>query len=230
MSSTPPAPPASRPPAAITPRRRTQVLALWLLALVIGVWLITRAEFRADLSAFLPANPDAHQRVLFEQLHSGAAARTLFIGIEGGTTAQRAAASRALAAALRDSGLFDQVQNGAQDGWQATGEWLFAHRYLLSPSVTPERFSAAGLRDAIDETLSLLGTPAGSATKPLLERDPTGETQRIVEMLLPSNSPRSEAGVWVSRSAPRAMLLAGTRAAGGALDGRRPRTSGSTAR
>ena len=219
MSSAPPALPASMPPVTITPRRRTQVLALWLLALVIGVWLITRAEFRADLSAFLPASPDAHQRVLIEQLQSGAAARTLFIGIEGGTTVQRAAASRALAAALRDSGLFDQVQNGAQDGWQATGEWLFAHRYLLSPSVTPERFSAAGLRDAIDETLSLLGTPAGSATKPLLERDPTGETQRIVEMLLPSNSPRSEAGVWVSRSAPRAMLLAGTRAAGGDLDG-----------
>ena len=204
---------------AITPRRRAAVLALWLLAVAVGVLLITRAQFRADLSAFLPANPDAHQRVLIDQIQTGAAARTLFIGIEGGNAVQRGAASRALAQAMRESGLFEQVQNGAQDAWKDTGEWLFAHRYLLSPAIGPERFTAAGLRDAIDETLSLLGTPAGSATKPLLERDPTGETQRIVEMLVPSSSPRSEEGVWVSRSAPRAILLAGTKAQGSDIDG-----------
>jgi predicted exporter len=203
----------------ISTRRRVLTLALWLLAMALGVLLITRAEFRADLSAFLPANPNAQQRVLIDQLQSGAAARTLFIGIEGGNAAQRGAASRALGQALRTSGLFDQVQNGAQDGWQETGTWLFAHRYLLSPAISAERFTAAGLRDAIDETLSLLGTPAGSTIKPLLERDPTGETQRIAEMLIPSSSPRSEEGVWVSRSAPRAILLAGTRAAGSDIDG-----------
>jgi predicted exporter len=203
----------------IPPRRRALVVGLWLLALAIGVLLITRAQFRADLSAFLPANPDAHQRVLIEQLQSGAAARALFIGIEGGDATQRADASRTLAAALRASGLFEQVQNGAQDGWQATGEWLFAHRYLLSPAIVPGHFSAAGLRDAIGETLSLLGTPAGSAIKPLLERDPTGETQRIAETLIPSSSPRSVEGVWASRSAARAILLAGTRASGSDIDG-----------
>ena len=203
----------------IPPRRRAVVLALWLLAVAVGVLLITRTQFRADLSAFLPANPNAQQRVLIDQIQSGAAARTLFIGIEGGSAAERGAASRALGQAMRASGLFDQVQNGANDGWKATGEWLFAHRYLLSPGVSAERFTPAGLRDAIDETLSLLGTPAGSATKPLLERDPTGETQRIVEMLIPSSSPRSEEGVWVSRSAPRAILLAGTKAAGSDIDG-----------
>ncbi len=211
--------PDSISPAPITARRRVLTLVLWLFAMVVGVLLITRAQFRADLSAFLPAKPNAHQRVLIEQLQSGAAARALFIGIEGGDAVQRADASRALATALRASGLFEQVQNGAQDGWQATGEWLFAHRYLLSPAITPEHFSAAGLRDAIGETLSLLGTPAGSAIKPLLERDPTGETQRIAETLIPSSSPRSEEGVWVSRSAARAILLAGTRAAGSDIDG-----------
>ena len=123
----------------IGPRRRALVLAAWLATLALGVLLITRAHFSADLSAFLPASPDAQQRVLVEQLQSGAAARTLLIGIEGGNALLRGAASRQLAAALRDSGLFEQVQNGAQDGWQASGEWIFQHRYQLSPAVTPEK-------------------------------------------------------------------------------------------
>ena len=198
-------------------RRRT-VLALWLLAMALGAWLIARTAFSADLSAFLPQSPNARQRVLIEQLQSGVAARTLLLAIEGGDAGQRAAASRTLAAALRSSGLFEQVQNGEAGDWQATGDWLVQHRYQLSPAVSPERFTVAGLRDAIDETLSLLGTPAGSALKPLLPRDPTGETRRIAEALIPAQAPRSENGVWVSRQAPRALLLTTTRAAGADLD------------
>ncbi|MBA3591430.1 MAG: MMPL family transporter, partial [Methylibium sp.] len=185
-----------------------------------GALFISRTTFDADLSAFLPSSPDPPQRLLIEQLQSGVAARTLLIGIEGGDALARAAASRELAAALRASGRFEEVQNGDRGGdWQAAGAWLVAHRYLLSPSVTPERFTAEGLRDAIDETLSLLGTPGGALVKPLLERDPTGETQRLAEALIPANAPRSEAGVWVSREAPRALLLTITHAAGADLDG-----------
>ena len=202
------------------PRHRT-VLALWLAAIAVGALLIARTPFSADLSAFLPQSPNARQQVLIEQLQSGVAARTLLLGIEGGDAGQRAAASHTLAAALRSSGLFEQVQNGqggAAGEWQASADWLVRHRYQLSPAVSPERFTVAGLRDAIDESLSLLGTPAGSALKPLLERDPTGETQRIAEALIPAQAPRTENGVWVSRQAARALLLATTRAAGGDLD------------
>ncbi|MED5618429.1 MMPL family transporter [Ideonella sp. BN130291] len=198
--------------------RGAVVLALWLLAMALGGVLIARAHFSADLSAFLPVSPDARQRVLIEQLHNGVAARTLMVGIEGGDAAARAQASRALAAALRASGRFEQVHNGESTDWQAAGELLVAHRYQLSPAVNAQRFSTAGLRDAIDDTLSLLGTPAGAAVKPLLQRDPTGETQRIAEALIPANAPRSEDGVWVSRQAPRALLLLTTRAQGADLD------------
>ena len=207
--------------------RRAPTLAvwLWLAAMLLGAALIGRARFTADLSAFLPAHPNAQQQVLIEQLQSGIAARTLLLGIEGGDATERAAASRALARALRASGLFEQVQNGDRSGdaasdadWQAIGDWVVTHRYQLSPAVTPERYTAAGLRDAIDETLSLLGTPAGNALKPLLARDPTGETQRIAESLIAPSMPRSEQGVWVARTAPRALLLATTRAAGADLD------------
>jgi predicted exporter len=209
----------TQPVGALSHRHRAAVLAVWALLLALAAAVIWRTPFAADLSAFLPAKPDARQRVLIEQLQSGVAARTLFIGIDGGSAEQRAAASRSLATALRASGRFEQVQNGEGDGFAAVGTWLFEHRYQLSPAVDAAHFTPGGLREAIDETLSLLGTPAGNAIKPLLERDPTGETQRIGESLIPSNAPRSDQGVWVSRQGARAVLLANVAAAGADLDG-----------
>ena len=216
------------PTTPISPGGRVEGLARWLPLLV---WLLVllacggqmlRSNFVADLSAFLPASPDARQRVLIEQLQGGVPARTLLLGIEGGDPVSRAAASRALALGLRQSGLFEQVQNGETEAWSAVGDWLFQHRYLLSPAVDAQRFSEAGLRQGIQETLSLLGTPAGNAIKPLLDADPTGETVRIAEGLIPSSAPRNENGVWVSREGAgrpsRALLVASSKAPGADLD------------
>ncbi|WP_390368774.1 MMPL family transporter [Variovorax dokdonensis] len=194
-------------------------LLIWLAALAVCVWVISRTPFTADLSAFLPDHPNPRQQMLMEQLQGGVASRSLLVGIEGGAdAAQRAQVSRAMAAQLRASGQFDLVQNGEFSDWTAAGEWLFAHRYQLAADVDAQRFSVDGLRDAVLDTLSMLGTPAGNAIRPLMERDPTGEMQRIAEGLIPATAPRTESGVWVSRSAPRAILLATTRAAGSDLD------------
>lgn len=198
--------------------RRAIVLLAWLLVLVCGAVVIARTQIGADLSAFLPKSPDVRQRVLIEQLQSGVASRTLMLGIEGGSVEQRATVSRAVAKSMRESQLFDLVQNGDVSDWSDSGTWVFEHRYQLSPGVVPGQFTAAGLRDAINETLSMLGTPAGNVIKPLLDRDPTGETQRIAMELVPASAPRSEDGVWMSRTAPRALMIATTRAAGGDLD------------
>ena len=199
-------------------RGRVWALLVWAAVMAACAAQILRTPFTADLSAFLPARPDAQQRVLIEQLQSGLPARTLLIGIDGGTATTRAAASRALAKTLRDSGLFEQVQNGETEAFSQVGTWLFENRYALSPAVEAQRFTATGLRDALDETLSLLGTPAGNAVKPILDRDPTGETVRIAEALIPSNSPRSEEGVWTSRQGQRALLVAISKAPGADLD------------
>lgn len=204
---------------AIASRRTLLVLLVWAAVVLASATQILRTPFTADLSAFLPANPDAQQRVLIEQLESGLPARTLLIALEGGDARARADASRALAKALRGSGLFEQVQNGETEAFEKVGEWLFQHRYHLSPAVDAQRFTAAGLREALGETLSLLGTPAGNAVKPLLERDPTGETVRIAEALIPASAPRSEEGVWVSRQGARALLVAISKAPGADLDG-----------
>jgi predicted exporter len=198
--------------------RRGLVLALWLLLVLLALLQIARTPFTADLAVFLPAAPDARQRLLIEQIHSGVPSRTLLLAIEGGDAAARAQASRTLAAALRASGRFDQVANGEHEGFAGFGQWLFEHRYQLSPAITPERFTAQGLREAIAESTSLLGTPAGEAIKPLLDRDPSGETQRIAEALIPARTPRSEDGVWVGRQTPRALLAATVSAPGADID------------
>jgi predicted exporter len=200
---------------------RRSIPALWLTLLLLAAWLATQATYVADLSAFLPSAPSAEQRVLLEQLKSGATSRVILIGIRGADAAARATASRQLADQLRRSPHFDAVHNGDTTGgdWAATGELLFAHRYLLSPAVDAERFSASGLRAAIDDTVALLGTPAGTLIKPLLWRDPTGESVRLAEAMLPAAAPRIEQGVWVSREQARALLVASTRAEGADLDG-----------
>src|SRR5450432_809790 len=199
-------------------RRAALPLAVWLIGLSAGLAIAGRAHYVADLSAFLPAAPSPEQAVLLDQLKNGATARLVLIGIEGGPTGAdtraaaqlRADASQHLAAALRASGLFASVNNGEITAWAEAGRFLFEHRYALSPAVDANRFSVEGLRAAIDDTLALLGTPAGTLLKPILFRDPTGETLRIADALTPARAPKTEGGVWVSRSAPRAVLLATT--------------------
>ena len=95
----------------------------------------------------------------------------------------------------------------------------FAHRYLLSSTVTPDRFTVAGLRASIGNTIDLLASPAGMLTKSLLPSDPTGEMMTLLDQLSRNQPPRTEDGVWVSKDGRRALLLVRTRAAGSDTDG-----------
>ncbi len=199
-------------------RRRAAVLA-WGVAMLVAIGIATRAHFVADLSAFLPSRPSPEQALLLEQLSSGSAAKLVLIGIEGGSAPARAEASTHLATQLRNSGAFETVLNGESQALDALAGSVFAQRYLLSPAINAQRFSVAGLREGIADSLSLLGTPAGALIKPVLLRDPTGESLRLLESFSSSGGgPRSEGGVWVSRSSPRAVLLTTTRADGADLD------------
>jgi len=197
---------------------RRHALVLWLMFVIAAAGITLRTNYVADLSAFLPRAPSAEQAVLLDQLRSGVAARLVLIGIEGGTPETRSSASLQYAKVLRASGAFDAVHNGDNSQFEATGKFLFDHRYLLSPAVDAQRFSVDGLRTGIDEATSLLGTPAGAAIKPVILRDPTGETIRMAESMLPAQAPKSFGGVWVSRDAPRAVLIATTHADGADLD------------
>jgi predicted exporter len=191
---------------------------LWLLAMLAGVVIVWNSRFSADMSFFLPGKPTAEQQVLVNQLKEGVVSRLLMLAIEGGTPAQRALLSRQLRSELTKTGDFVSVQNGEAGSQDADRAFLFQHRYLLSPAVTPERFSVAGLQSAIANSVDLLASPAGMMLKPLLPRDPTGELFTLLSQLNAGAQPNSRDGVWASRDGERAMLLIQTRALGSDTD------------
>src|SRR5882757_3854343 len=193
--------------------------AVWAVLVLAAVVVVALAHYTTDLSAFLPRSPTATQRLLVDQLREGIASRLILIGVEGADSAERARISVAMARRLRADSQFVAVSNGEPVGVERDREVLFNHRYLLSEAVTPERFTASGLRDAVQETLDLLASPMGLLAKSLLPRDPTGEMLQIIDQLGSERQPPSVDGVWASRDGKRALLVAQTRAAGSDTDG-----------
>lgn len=212
----------TRPPSSPVARRlhalRQRAVLVWLLALVACGVAIGRAHFTADLSAFLPSSPSAGQRVLVDQLRDGIVSRLILVAINGGDAATRAALSRRVAGTLRADPQFAAVHNGEASNDARDRQFIFDHRYLLSPAVTPQRFSAGGLHQALGDSLDLLSSSAGLVAKAMLPRDPTGEVAALVDQLDGAAQPASRDGVWVSRDGTRAVLVVQTAAAGSDTD------------
>lgn len=197
--------------------RRPAVL-VWLTGLLLCAVVIGRTSFTADLSAFLPRSPSAEQRVLVDQLREGLVSRLILVGIDGGDAATRATLSKQLAARLRADAQFSAVNNGEPVSEARDRQFIFDHRYVLSPAVTPQRFSAEGLHAALGESLDLLSSSAGLVAKNMLPRDPTGEVAALVSQLDNTALPSSKHGVWASRDGQRAVLVVQTTAAGSDTD------------
>ena len=200
-------------------RPAVRALLIWLLAMLAGAIVVWNSHFSADMSFFLPAKPSAEQQVMVDQLKEGVVTRLLMVAIGGGDAEQRAAASRDLRGRLGKLPEFVAVQNGQSGSLDADRDFLFQHRYLLSPAVKPERFTVDGLRDAIANSVDLLASPAGMMIKPMLPRDPTGELIEILGALNAGAQPNVREGVWASRDGERAMLLTQTTALGSDTDG-----------
>lgn len=200
-------------------RRGRVATVVWLAFVAVCIGLVSRASFTTDLSAFLPSAPTEEQQLLVDQLKSGIASRLILIGIEGGTPAQRAQASQALAARLRADPQFLHTANGEAVGLERDRQVLFDNRYQLSPAVSPERFSVEGLEVAVADSIDFLTSSAGLLGKNLLPRDPTGEFMQILDALGGESQPNLVDGVWASRDGARALLLARTRAEGSDTDG-----------
>ena len=194
-------------------------IALWLAVMLCAAWIVARARYTADLSAFLPRAPSARQQLLVDQLREGPASRLLLMGIEGADGVARAQLSSFLMQQLQRNPAFMSISNGAALNGERERDLLFTHRYLLSESVTPERFTMSGLSAAIDDTLGLLATPVGALAKSLLARDPTGEFLQVLDQLDRTARPRTVSGAWASADGKRALLIASLNASGSDLDG-----------
>jgi predicted exporter len=197
--------------------RRARVLIVWIGCVAFAAFVVARARYITDLSAFLPANPTPAQQLLVDQLRDGPASRLILIAIEQGDAAARARVSAATVDRLRKDAQFSGVNNGEVAG-QRDREFLFQHRYLLSEAVNAERFSATGLNAAIKENIDNLASPAGLLFKSLLPRDPTGELLDILDQLARAPAPQSRDGVWVSADGTRALAVAQTAASGSNSD------------
>jgi predicted exporter len=200
-------------------RNRNIALGGWLVGILLCCLVVLRTSFTADLSAFLPKSPTKEQQVLLDQLADGIVSRLILVGLEGGDAATRAALSKRMAQRLRSEPAFVTVNNGEPVHAQKDQAYLFGNRYLLSSSVTPERFTAAGMQAAIGETIDLLSSPAGMMIKQMVPRDPTGEIVQLFEQMNGGSRPVLRDGAWASRDGMRALLLAQTRASGSDTDG-----------
>lgn len=193
-------------------------IAIWLAAMALAAWVVSTSRFSTDMSVFLPSEPTARQQILVDQIKDGTLSRLVLIGIEGGNAEQRANASRQLAQWLRTSAAFDGAVNADASSREKDFAWLMAHRYVLSDQITPDRFSNAGLLNAITAGANSLATPEGLALKAIFPRDPTGELVHTLSSLSSSEQPHTEAGVLASADGSRALLMTLTNAAGSDTD------------
>jgi predicted exporter len=198
--------------------RRARIIALWLTGIAAAVGVVARAHYITDLSAFLPAKPTPAQKLLVDQLRDGPASRLILIALEDGDGNARAGISKAMAQRLRNDAEFSSVENGEPLSAERDRDFLFQHRYLLSNAVTAQRFTAAGLKAAIEETISNLASSTGLMLKSLVPHDPTGETLQIIDQLTRTQGPQTHDGVWVSADGARTLMVAQTAAAGSDTD------------
>lgn len=199
-------------------RRSLAAAAMGLLAFAACCWVVARAHYATDLSAFLPSAPDARQQLLVKLLRDGPASQLVLISIEGSDLATRVRLSHELAANLRKDRAFTSVANGELEGFERDGALLFRNRYLMSRAVTPQRFTMPGLTQALQATVAQQQGAVGLFGADILARDPTGEMQQIFDQLDASSRPRTESGVWVSHDGARAVLMARTAASGADTD------------
>ena len=121
---------------------RRGIIVLWIIGLALSGAVIVNTRFSTDMSAFLPRSPSAAERVLVDQLREGVASRLILVAIEGAAPDGLAAMSRSMADQLRVSGAFGIVNNGDPSAFERDRDLLWRNRYLLSPAVTPEHFTA----------------------------------------------------------------------------------------
>ena len=199
-------------------RRAKTAIILWLVFILACGVVISRSQFTTDLSAFLPKSPTPAQRLLLEQIRDGLASRLILVGIDGADASTRADLSRRIARRLRAESAFVSVDNGEPVNAERDRAYLFDHRYLLSPMVTPARFTADGLHAALADSIDLLASSGGLLMKSLLPRDPTGEMLHLLEQQDSGSRPKMVDGAWVSKDGQRALLLLQTRASGADTD------------
>lgn len=198
--------------------KRYGTLIIWLAFVAACVFVISRSAFNADMSAFMPRNPTPAQKIMVDQLRDGVVSRLILVGVDGAPTPVLAQISKNMAAQLRGNSELVAVNNGERIGLEKDFDLLWHNRYVLSDAVTPQHFTAQGLRDSLSGYLDLLGTPMSGMAQRVLPNDPSGELIHLLEQMEGQTHPAMQDDVWFSRDGTRAMLLVQTRGSGSDID------------
>lgn len=195
-----------------------RALIVWLAGVALSVGIILHTPFTTDMSAFLPRSPEPAQQILVDQLRDGVTSRLILVDFEGAPTAMLAAISKAVAATLRRAPDFNLIDNGEGGIGRTDQNYIWRNRYFLSDEITPERFSTAGLHQALRQDLQLLSSGMAPLLKGSIGHDPTGETLALVRRMAGEAQRQIREGVWTAQGGTRALLLAQTKAPGFDID------------
>ena len=200
------------------PGRLPVLIGLALVLLCIAV--VVRSRYRTDMGDFLPHAHNLAQQALDAQVSSGGASRILLLSINGAPVAALAQLSRSLGTRLRANPAFIDVLNGDTAAMAGVQAFVWRNRYLLSADVTPQHFTAAGLRAALQNDLALLSSDFGTVAAASLPADPTGEAFGLAQQLggASGSGPQTQDGAWFAPDGRAALLLVRTRAPGFDID------------
>ena len=191
-------------------RRAVPVLGALLAAGLLLAAALSLITVRTDMADFLPQGGTEAARLVMQEARAGSATGLILLGIEGAPAADLARISTALAAGLRESGLFSVVAGGGAALANTEGADLFARRYLLAPA----DFDTPALRRGLEGLLRQLR----SSTAPLAAQfglaDPPGAFAALLRTWIGSSQVRTIDGAWFAPDRDRALLLARTRAGG----------------
>ena len=174
--------------------RKHLSVIVWLAFVATCVLVISRSQFTADMSAFMPRNPTPTQKIMVEQLRDGVVSRLILIGVEGAPAPVLAQLSKNMAATLRSSPELVAINNGEQAGMEKDFDLLWRNRYLLSDAVAPQHFTATGLQESLSAYLDLLSTPMSGMAQRVLPEDPSGEVIHLLEQLQGGSRPAMQDG------------------------------------
>ncbi|HUT50521.1 MAG TPA: MMPL family transporter [Alphaproteobacteria bacterium] len=196
--------------------RARLVLLAGVIAGVAGLSVLVagRADLRTDMGFFMPRAQNADAAFVLDRLRSGPASNIVMIRLSGAPAASLARASDRLAGQIRGDARFVFVANGRSIVDRASLAWLLRFRYVLNPEIGASEFETKSLRAGLESLRAVLATSMGIATKELLFADPTGRVQRIVKQLGAGQQIAQRHGVWFSKDAKSALLVARTRARG----------------
>jgi predicted exporter len=190
----------------VSPRAK---IIIWLGILIFAVLIIIfRARVETDISLFLPRSSSPQEQFLINQFRQGPGSKLLILSLQGGDSETLAQLSKSLIKKLKDKKVFVKVINSEDSISSQTEKFLFSNRYLLSPTLHPDKFSPQSLHKKLSETLGRMTLLKGFLEKRYIDRDPTGEFLSTLQSWAQTPLLNKKHGVWFSKDGKRAFLVA----------------------